>query len=145
PRQFVDIVGETGEEGRFLDALRGLINEPGAEPTAASLMRLHEEGRLAKARDPEEIARNIQLLEGNLRNRAFGRERLLAAKEYAVPQLLEHLLSGRNPGLRTQIQNLLIDMGDQAVIPLSVAMLEVNERAQEQLANILGRIQIPTR
>lgn len=144
PRQFVDIVGETGEEGRFLDALRGLINEPGAEPTAASLMRLHEEGRLAKARDPEEIARNIQLLEGNLRNRAFGRERLLAAKEYAVPQLLEHLLAGRNPGLRTQIQNLLIDMGDQAVIPLSVALLELNERDQEQLANILGRIQIPT-
>jgi hypothetical protein len=144
PREFVEIVGETGEEAAFLDALGGLLREPRAEPTAASLLRLHEEGRLAKARDPEEIARNIQLLAGNQRNRIFGRQRLLAAKEYAVPQLLEHLLAGRDPGLRTQIQNLLIDMGEQAVIPLSVALLDVNQRAQEQIANILGRIQLPT-
>ncbi|MFG0283424.1 MAG: HEAT repeat domain-containing protein, partial [Phycisphaerales bacterium JB039] len=139
-----DIVTETGDEARFLDALRGLIREPEAEPTAASLLRLFEQGRLDKARDPAEIAKNIQLLTGNLRNRTFGRERLLAAKEYAVPQLLEQLMADRDPALRTEIYTLLIDMAEQAVVPLSVALLEVDQRAQETIASILGRIQIPT-
>src|SRR6185295_8152474 len=46
-------------------------------------------GKKAVARNATEISRNIGLLTKSLREHEFGRDRLLAAGEYAMPQLLQ--------------------------------------------------------
>ena len=56
------------------------------------MMAMYETGKLERARDPEQIKKNIDLLTGLVRPRLFARERLKAASEYAMPQLLTAFL-----------------------------------------------------
>jgi len=142
PREFVGIVEDDPQVRRkFDDTVRRAMFVPALEDSAARLDRLYEEGRLSRARDPEEIARNIQLLTENPRARMLAKDRLSFAGEYAVPQLLQVLLDRGNPALEGQVQQVLIEMGGDAVIPLAVAFREVDGATQEKLALILGRIQ----
>lgn len=136
---FVDLVERSGEQQRFEETVARAMRSPQLEPTAAALLRLYDQGKLQRVRDPKEIARNIELLKGVQRGRMLARERLAAAGEYAMPQLLETLLK-LDPELRAEVTRLMIDMGQQSVTPLATALGQLDAANQETVADILGLI-----
>ncbi|MFT5423788.1 MAG: HEAT repeat protein [Phycisphaerales bacterium] len=140
PTDFVDLVEGSREADRFERALVEAMRVPELEPLAAEMDRIFRSGKLARVRNPEEIARNIELLNGGLRQLKHGRERLLAAGEYAMPQLLETYLGNANPALRAQVKNLLVDMGRQAIGPMTEALAKLDASRQEQVVEVLGLI-----
>lgn len=141
PREFVGLVEDSPTTTqRFEKATRLAILSGELEQIAAMLDTLYEEGRLAQARDPEEISRNIALLGESPRARLLAAQRLMEAGEYAVPQLLEVILARSNQPLETQVEKLLTEMGGDAAMPLSVALPGVDNEVKPRLARILGQI-----
>lgn len=143
PRAFVALVEEleTQRRGRdFEEVAQRARRRPELESVADELLDLYDRGRLAEARNADEIAKNIGLLTGHLQARVLARERLKAAGEYAMPQLLEALVQRRDGRLSAAVEQLMIDMRRQAVMPLSEALLGVPEADQARLARILGQI-----
>jgi len=140
-REFVALVEDAGLEARFDDA-NGLALRIGSlEDVAAGLEKLFLEGKRSVARDPKEISRNISNLVGtNLRARGLARDNLMAASEYAMPQLLEALLNDQKPILRSEVEALMIDMGRDSVTPLCAAITKVDPASQERIARVLGRV-----
>jgi len=140
----VDFVGlvEDSRDGvnRFEDVVRRAIATPSLEGSAAALWRLYEDGKRGRSRDPDEVAQNIAMLDGPARGRMLARERLRAAREYAVPQLLQVLQTRPNPLLETEVMRLLRDMGADAVAPLTAAILSLDNATQVSVAKILGGI-----
>ncbi|MAY73457.1 MAG: hypothetical protein CMJ31_01805 [Phycisphaerae bacterium] len=137
---FVELVDESGEGARFDRAVADAQRVDRLQGIAAELSRLYNEGRLALARSPEEITRNIGLLTQGLLGRSQARERLQFAGEYAMPQLLEALLQRGDPILQSEVQTLLVDMRGQAVVPLMTALPNLDASDQELVATILERI-----
>lgn len=141
PQAFTDLVDSSGEYQRFRAALgEAMRADVGGtlEETAAALERRYEEGRLERARSPQEIDRNIGLLTGQLQGRYLATQRLLAAGEYAVPQLFEALVDTASPELQAVAQQILVDMGSQSVMPLCVALGQEVGPRQELIADVLG-------
>lgn len=117
------------------------------EGVAARLERAYSEGKLAQARDPKEISASIALLTGTARNRDVGRTRLLAAGEYAMPQLLTALRSrggAQSQLLQSEVRSVIVDLGAQAVMPLAAALPAMDPVGQELVAGILGQINYET-
>jgi len=142
--EFVDLVESGDDLARFEEALGRAMRSPEAEAIAGALEKSYVRGKLARTRDPNEVSRNIGLLTGQARGRLLARERLAAAGEYAMPQLLGALLQKTDPVLRSEVQRLMIDMGQQAVAPLCAALLELDPGGQEIVAEILGQTRYRT-
>lgn len=140
PEAFVDLIEQSREQQRFEEAVAAGMRVPVLEPIAAKLDGAFRDGKLARARNPGEIARNIELLTQGLRARSLARERLIVAGEYAMPQLLDAYLQQRDLALKAQVQRLLVDMGRHAIIPLTTAMPGLDEARQESIAEVLGLI-----
>ncbi len=140
PAKVVDIIEKSGELEKIDNALQIAARRPELAGIAGGIMKAMEAGKLSRARDPNEIAKAITELTGTVRGRLLARERLLAAGEYAVPQLLENLLNTQNGARSAEVQRVLIDLGRQAAVPLSVAMLKMPEAQQERVADVLGLI-----
>ncbi|MCC5823528.1 MAG: HEAT repeat domain-containing protein [Phycisphaerales bacterium] len=140
PEDFVDLVDRSREGTRFEEAIASAMRVPIVEPIAAELDQLFRAGKLARVRNPEEITRNIGLLTGGLRARQIGREGLIAAGEYALPQLLEAYLQNRDPNLRAQVQRVLVDLGRQSIVPLVTALPDLDPARQEAIVDVLGLI-----
>lgn len=144
PKRFLAMIEDSATlEDRFDRAYRRALMFGELEDSAAQVYRLYEEGRLARARDPNEIARNIAMLTGTPRGQILARERLAAAGEYAVPQLLDVLIQRRNPMLEAEVIRQLVRMGRQSVIPLSVALNGLDETTQEVVVRILTELRYP--
>jgi len=138
---FTDLLDTSGEYNRFKSAVgEAMRRDPGGqlEATAAALERLYETGRLERARSPDEIARNVSLLTGQLQARYLATRRLLTAGEYGMPQLVEALLDQQHPELQATVQDILVELGSQSVMPLCVTLLNVRGGQQELVANVLG-------
>ncbi len=140
PEDFVDLVERSREQQRFEEAIAAGMRVPVLEPIAAALDGAFRDGKLARARNPDEISRNIELLTQGLRARSLARERLIVAGEYAMPQLLDAYLQQSDLALKAQVQRLLVDMGRQAIIPLTTAMPGLDAARQEAIAEVLGLI-----
>jgi len=140
PEQFVDLVDSSRELSRFEESIAASMRVAALEPIAARLDTLYRTGKLARARNPEEITRNIELLTEGLRARQLGRSRLIAAGEYAMPQLLDAYLQKDNLALKAQVQRLLVDMGRQAIAPLITALPGLNATRQQAVCEVLGLI-----
>lgn len=138
--QFVDLVEQSREQQRFEEAVAAALRVPVLEPVAAQLESLFRDGKLSRARNPEEIARNIALLTEGLRARSIARERLMFAGEYAMPQLLDAYLQQKDLALKAQVQRLMVDMGRQAIAPLMTALPSLDATSQEAVAEVLGLI-----
>ena len=141
PQAFADLVDSSGEFQRFRQAIgEAMRRDVGGslEATAAALERRYEGGKLERARSPQEIDRNIDLLTGQLQGRYLATQRLLAAGEYSVPQLFEALVDTTNPELQAIAQQILVDMGSQSVMPLCVALLAERGPRQQLIAEVLG-------
>lgn len=139
PQEFVALV-EAADLTKFTTENQRAMRDQRMEPMAALMLRTYEAGKLSRARDPEEIARNIQGLTGNVRGRLIAEERLLAAGEYAMPQLLEALLDRSKPELSGAARRVIVRMGRQAVIPLATAAPALPETAQETVVDTIGLI-----
>lgn len=144
PEEFVGLVEDSrfGLEG-FENAIRKGLFIDQVESIAAQLEQLYQQGRKDKARNPDEIARNINLLASNQRGRILGRQRLQFAGEYATPQLLQVLVAKSDPALEAEVERILVSMGADAVAPITAALLAVDPVLQERLAGVLGRTQHP--
>lgn len=140
PMEFVDLVDNSREFTRFEEAIASAMRVPALEPIAGALDLLYREGKLERARDPEEIERNIGLLDDGLRARQIGRDRLMAAGEYALPQMLDAYLQNDNLTLKAQVQRLMIDMGRQSIAPLVASLDGLNPTRQEAVVEVLGMI-----
>lgn len=138
--EFVDLVERSREQDRFDEAVAAGLRVPVLEPIAADLESLFREGKLERARNPDEIARNIGLLTEGLRARSLARERLMVAGEYAMPQLLDAYLQQKDLALKAQVQRLMVDMGRQAIVPLITALPGLDATSQEAIAEVLGLI-----
>ncbi len=143
PMEFVAVVEDDPRLGeRFEESTRQALVIDAVEPVAAELRELFEAGQLERARDPQQIARNIQLLTGNPRAQRVARERLIFASEYAAPQLLQVLMARADQVLESQVQRLLIEMGPRAVAPLTAALPAVDEATQDRIVTILGQSRV---
>ncbi len=141
---FVDLVDGSGELQRFQEAVAQGLRVDGLRDIAAQLDAMYRAGRLKRARNPEEIAKNIELLGGNVGESLFARSRLVAAGEYAVPQLLESLIGGGPASKRARVQQVLIESGRQAVAPLSEALTGIDSpAAKERILDVLAAIRYP--
>lgn len=145
PRVFTGLVEDSPtRQERFERAYGRAILMPDLEAVASGLNRLYEEGRRSRARDPQEIDRNIALLTGAARGRLLAQQRLAFAGEYAVPQLLAVLQERKNQLLSTEVSALLGLMGRQSVQPLCAALLAVDPATQELICRVLERIAYPS-
>jgi len=144
PIDFVDLVEKADELERFEKAIAEAMRVPDLEPIAASMDKLYRAGKLARARQPEEIKKNIGLLAGGLRARSLGAERLVAAGEYAMPQLLETFLTSPDAAMRAQTQRVMVSLGRQAILPLCTALESVDPEGQEAIADVLALIEYRT-
>lgn len=139
-REFAAMIEDGNMYSDFQDALGKALRYPEVEPIVAEMDRLYREGKRSEARDPREISKNIALLEGNLRARRMGRQRLFAASEYAMVQLLEAYLDRNDNVLRTEVESVMIDMGPGAVTPLCTALPQLQPADQESVVKVLGII-----
>jgi len=144
PEEFVGLVQDSrfGEEG-FEETIRRALFVPSVEGVAAQLDQLYQQGLRDKARNPDEIARNISLLGVNQRGRILATQRLRSAGEYAVPQLVQVLVARRDPAMEAEAERVLIALGADAVAPISAAILKVDPVTQARLALILGMTRHP--
>lgn len=141
PADFVGVVEASGDVDRFEAAVARARRVRRLEVIASRLGQLYREGKLERARDPEEIAESIELLRtGGTLARTLARDRLVAAGEYAMPQLLEAFLQDGDTTLRARSRGVLIDMGRQAVTPLSVAVGALDEPRQLLVIEVLSRL-----
>lgn len=138
--EFVDLIEESREQQRFEEAVAAGLRVPVLEPVAAGLESMFRDGKLERARNPQEIARNIEFLTEGLRARSLARERLIFAGEYAMPQLLDAYLQQKDLALKAQVQRLMVDMGRQAIVPLITALPGLDATSQEAIAEVLGLI-----
>ena len=128
----------------FEDAVGKAMKRPELEPIVGEMERLFLAGKRSEARDPQEISRNIEMLVGNLRARRIARERLIAASEYAMAQLLDAFLDVGNQERRTQVQLVMEDMGPGAVMPLCTALPHLSSTDQQSVVEVLGIVGYPT-
>ena len=144
PLEFATLVErEIGLADRFEQAYLRALRFDQVEGVAADLWGLYEEWLRERARDPRRVRENIELLTGNARQRRLGMERLIAASQYAVPELLEVLERGGDPALESEVRLVLEAMGSDAVVPIATAMPNLDSRLQSTLSYVLGRIGSP--
>ncbi|GAB4382525.1 MAG: hypothetical protein Kow0022_00220 [Phycisphaerales bacterium] len=140
PVEFVDLVESTRNMNRYEQALARAMNVGELEDLASLMERTYRQGKLDRARDPAEIARNIGMLTGTLRQQQIAHDRLVAAGEYALPQLLDAALQRQNPELRARVAGVMRDLGRQSIIPLVTALPKLDPARQEIIVDILGQI-----
>lgn len=138
--EFVTLLENTGELARFEEATGRGSRVGEIEKVSAALANAYSKGKLEIARNATEITKSIGLLTGTQRQRIVARERLAAAGEYAMPQLLSALKQRDNPALIAEVRQLMVDMGRQAARPLQAAVSGLDTGTQEAVIGILGDI-----
>ncbi len=103
-----------------------------------------EEGRKAMARDPRRIADAIGMLGGTQRQKMLAEDRLVAAGEYAAPQLLATLASTNDPAVELAVSRRLAGLKRYAVLPLSMSLRDLDAATQRKVLGILTEIGWPT-
>lgn len=141
--ELAKLVDENDLADRFDRAMTRARGMAGLEELAPRIEQMLREGRLELAREPKRIEEAIGMLGGTLRQQMMARERLAAAGEYAVPQLLKVVTSGGNPSLEVQAVQVLESLRRFAVMPLGVALEKLDPLSQRKVADILGEIGYP--
>lgn len=140
PVEFVDLVEATRNMNRYEQALARALNVGELEDLASLMERTYRQGKLDRARDPAEISKSIKMLTGTLRQQQIAHDRLVAAGEYALPQLLDAALQRQDPELRARVAGVMRDLGRQSIIPLVTALPKLDPARQEIIVDILGQI-----
>lgn len=143
-QEFLGVVEELNELDRFVEVLaraRRVDSIDRLRALADEFESRYERGRRERARQADEITRNIELLNQGSRARLLGAQRLVAAGEYAMPQLLPALLQGSSPGLQIEVQRVMQRLGRHAVMPLVAALPDLSPSQQELVVNLLAQIE----
>ncbi len=142
--ELADIV----REGQLEDKVeRALSRGRGMSEVGPMVMRFEtslEQGRLDLARDQARIREAIDMLDGPLRGQLMARKRLVEAGEYAVPQLLQTLITSGDPQMELLVTEVLGEIKRQAVLPLCAALPDLSPDVQSKVCRILAGIGWPT-
>lgn len=140
PGDFVKLVDQGPGYKRFeLGVLRGQRNAE-VEVVASKLLRMYESGRLESVRNPDAVTANIKMLTGTMRERDYARTRLVAAGEYAMPQLFMALLDRTQPATASEVRQVMVEMGRHTVMPLCAALPSLQPADQHIALGVLGDI-----
>ncbi|MCA9278309.1 MAG: hypothetical protein H6815_06590 [Phycisphaeraceae bacterium] len=141
--QVVSLI-ENGRAVRFADFEDALVraSKKGGDvaDAAAELDSRFRAAKIALVRNPNEIAKNIAKLTENALARNNASTRLVAAGEYAMPQLLDALLQRNDSALRLEVSKVMVQLGRHAVIPLCTSLLDLDPASQELVVNVLADI-----
>lgn len=143
PADFAALVDDSPEAQRFEETIIRAQKQPAIEEIAAAILSLYEQGKLDQARDPSAVSKNISLLTGTSRQRQFAIDRLVAAGEYAMPQLLKALIQRNDPLLRSEVEQVIVRLRRQAIIPLCTALPGLDPTSQEIVVAVLGNLGYP--
>lgn len=102
-----------------------------------------QNARISRARDPERIARDIDLLALGDRANVMATQRLRAAGQYAAPQLLATLQNPEKKSLHPFVIEAMVAVGEELVYPLAVALPDLEPVQMSQVAQVLARIGYP--
>ena len=125
---------------RFDRAIGWALYIEDLEPLAAVLEDKFEAGRVSVVRNASNLAESIELLNGSARQRMLADERLQEAGEYVVPLLLRQLQNGGDVRGVRNAKEMLVRIGRDAVLPLAVALQNVDAESKVLVAKILGEI-----
>lgn len=125
---------------RFDRAISRAQMVPELEDIASELARRIEVGRLDLARDAKRIDEAIGMLVGNQRAKLLAKNRLIAAGEYAVPALLRQVTEGIDESLKLACQDMIRQIGRQAVTPLCESLKHLGSMNQRIVCDLLGDI-----
>jgi len=135
----------SGKKPGSLKTLRKGQNLEGLDEMCKNFRVTIEKGYKAWRSDPEEIEESIRMMGRTLRGYRIGKQRLIESGEYAIPQLIEKLISPKTPQvLKDRIVTMLGSMGRNAVRAFSVALQSKDTKLVEFLANALKEIQYPS-
>lgn len=144
PVELVQLVEGSDQKDRFEQTVPRAMRKVELEELAGWLFKTYEQGKLERARDPEQIKANIALLSGTIRGRLLGSERLKMAGEYAMPQLLAAFLDRNNPALSSQVRQVIVSLGSHAVVPLVTALPKLSAEQQELVVNLVADVPYST-
>ena len=116
----------------------------GVSDLATRIENRVESGRRDLARDPQRIAQAIAMLSKSQREQHLGEERLAAAGEHAVPQLLKFLVDAKDPAVELAVTKNLIAIKRLAVAPLGLALNSLDPMSQRKIVGVLAEIGWPT-
>ncbi len=142
--ELADIVSENDLGDKVERSLRRGRGMAGVGPMVTEFEQRLESGRLDLARDQDRIKEAIGMLDGSLRAQMMGKRRLIEAGEYAIPQLLDVIVSGRDPQLEIRVTSVIEEIKRQAVLPLCAALPEVSPSVQVKVCRMLSNIGWPT-
>ncbi|HIO52664.1 MAG TPA: hypothetical protein EYN32_03355 [Phycisphaerales bacterium] len=138
---FYKMVIETKDRHqRFDRAIGWALFIEDLEPLASLLEDRFEAGRVSVIRNSANLAESIELLNGTTRQRILADERLQEAGEYAVPLLLRQLQNASTVRGTKNAKEMLTRLGRDAVLPLTVALPNLNNESKVHVATILGDI-----
>ncbi|MBT5366132.1 MAG: hypothetical protein HOI88_08345 [Phycisphaerae bacterium] len=138
---FYKMVIETKDRHeRFDRAIGWALFVEDLEPLASILEDRFETGRVSVVRNSANLAESIELLNGTTRQRILADERLQEAGEYAVPLLLRQLQNASTARGTKNAKEMLARLGRDAVLPLTVALPNLNNESKVHVATILGDI-----
>lgn len=145
PRDFVKLVESTqGGVPRFQTAVVRAQRRKDVETVAGALLALYEESKKSSARSPDDVTANIKLLSGTQSQQIFAKNQLIAAGEYATPQLLQALLDRGDLLRQARVREVLVGLGQQAVVPLVTVIPDLDPASQQTVVSVLGEIPYPT-
>jgi len=143
-----EVVDNGDANGSMADRLARALSRSrsmgGVSDIATRIESRVEAGRRALARDPKRIASAIEMLGKTLREQRLGEERLAAAGEYAVPQLLKVLVDAKDPAAELAVTKSLVAMKRLAVAPLGLALNSLDPVSQRKTVGVLAEIGWPT-
>lgn len=142
-----DVLLDVVEASEYTDYDKTLLRAAKMERVssiAKQLERAIQEARIERSRDTERIQRDIEQLAQGQRPFRNAVERLSAAGQYSVPQLLATLEDPKQERLHPYVVSALTLIGRPAVYPLAEALPAIeNAVVVSQVALVLGQIGYP--
>ncbi len=142
--EIAEIVREKGLGDKVERAISRGRGMAGVGPMVTRFENALENGRFDLARNQDRIQEAIGMLDGSLRSQLMARRRLVEAGEYAVPALLQTLITTKSPEIELRVTEVLEEIKRQAVLPLCAALPELSPDVQAKVCRILSSIGWPT-
>lgn len=131
-----------------LRAFQQMLMQQGLKEIAIRLLRIAEQRQQQVSTDPALIASLVAEVD-QVRERDDARnfeayldakERLVRIGAPAAPSLIARLVDERHDKIRARVQITLVEMGPEAVLPLTAALADPRKMMRQNLCVILGQI-----
>ncbi|MDI9403720.1 MAG: hypothetical protein QM516_07595 [Limnohabitans sp.] len=142
--QLAAIVDDADLADRLMKAVSRSRAMGGVSDLATKIEDRVEDGRRALSRDPQRITDAIGMLSKTLREQRIAEERLNAAGEFAVPQLLAVIVEGTDAKAEVAATRNLVALKRFAVMPLAMSLDRLPPEAQRKVVGMLADIGWPT-